>query len=307
MSAFAAKRAPLLAVVGLLAGCDTFFGEGERVDVGYQEACFRVAEAHCAKLAQCNPLVIKAVVADRPCVERLRLQCQTKDPPPGSNQTSEMALACARGIATLSCEDHILDLLPATCSPAGKLALAQPCSWDTQCATGYCLRSAGSRCGACATPAAAGASCATSKCAPGLSCNSGICATPVGRGMACGATIPCKHGLYCNGATCAATQTTVNAACNKDNAASCSIVHGVYCHPQMATCQTLALAAPGGMCGKDPSAALCPLTFACTAPANVCPAVANDGEACDANRLCVPPADCVAGVCRLATADACPG
>jgi hypothetical protein len=51
----------------------------------------------------------------------------------------------------------------------------------------------------------------------------------------------------------------------------------------------------------------CVLLNTCSSPVagGVCPNPAMDGEACNANVHCVPPASCVNGLCRFPSVAAC--
>jgi hypothetical protein len=133
-------------------------------------------------------------------------------------------------------------------------------------------------------------------------------------GAACDANHPCRGNLYCsnNGNVCA-MHAGAGTACAGD-ANICDFTHGVGCNTFAAnpSCQTVSVATGGNACGvMNGALTLCVLNNSCAGatlvtPRGTCPNPAGDGAACGDASHCLPPANCVNGLCRFPSVSSCP-
>lgn len=162
-----------------------------------------------------------------------------------------------------------------TCIPTpapGSAAAGQPCAHETECAP--TLHCSGGVC----IGLGLGAACNEDEgqvCAIGLACGfDGKCITPLPDGAACH-----NHGKLGN------VLSECAGACHVDDA-----------HPETGTC--IALVPKGGACAVDADCVrgmVCGLT---EKGGDVCMSVANGGEPCDDETVCVYGYECSNGACR---------
>ena len=283
---------------------------GAGVVSSYTDSCLKVTESFCGKLGECFPYYMRANYGDlQNCIARESLSCPAS-PPTGSNDTPQNGLKCAQEIRGTSCEDYAVRKYPASCILSGSFANGLACSWHDQCQGSYCARAAGQQCGTCAPLVSAGGRCLLADdCAAGLECNpSGVCVSPVGPGMACNNNIPCSYGFFCGGGSCVATVRDPGASCSPG---ACSFPHGLFCNLELKRCQAIGVASPGMACGFIGGGyTSCGGGVECDAdsvskPMDICPATAQDGESCNADKPCRIGADCINGICRIPSALSC--
>ena len=121
-------------------------------------------------------------------------------------------------------------------------------------------------------------------------------------GNDCDQNNPCRSSLYCdkNSRKCA-MRVGNGSLCGSDGNA-CDLFQGVACGPPVAApvCQPVAVAKGGQPCGLVNNVLTICAVNMCTN--GVCPAPAADGTACSDAVRCLPPANCVNGLCRLPSA-----
>ncbi len=77
-------------------------------------------------------------------------------------------------------------------------AVRAACAFGADCATGFCEREAGSRCGVCAPAPRAGDRCVAGECGAGLVCNGeNLCVKGEPANKFCNANLPCDAGMSC--------------------------------------------------------------------------------------------------------------
>ena len=136
-------------------------------------------------------------------------------------------------------------------------------------------------------------------------CTNGKCVAPSPLGGACDANTPCRGGhLYCNANVCA-MRLGAGSPC-ASNAEACDFGSGVGCNGLSATptCQNVAAAQGGQPCGiVNGTLTICQLMNDCAGATlmqpGACVAPSQDGTACSMGHNCLPPANCVGGICRL--------
>jgi hypothetical protein len=310
--------ASTLAACGSVSPASTDAGGGgdapmETAPLTADQACGQMAQAMCARLNDCAPPALPLFYVDMStCLDRVKLGCTKDQEAADITRTPDDIAACAAALPAASCDDLISKVLPAACQnkPGTRLA-GEGCGSSLQCVTTHCeLGDTG--CGTCAARAAANGNCTTDDgCTVGLVCANKKCVAPGAVGAACSDNNPCRGSLNCSTQTsmCETLQ-PAGTLCGGDHGV-CDIYHGAACNIFKAQanqdCETLSVATGGNPCGiVNGGLTLCVLNNSCTALVNgVCPNPAMDGQTCDSNVHCVPPASCVNGLCRFPSVASC--
>jgi hypothetical protein len=284
----------------------------EAAPVTAEEGCKRTAQALCDALDGCAPTAVKVLYGDKAtCVARATLSCTTDQAVEGISRTGEDLAKCAHQLSTASCTDLLSDNYPDVCRvQPGKTISGAACGSDWQCASTYC-RKTDAKCGVCGPRAAAGADCTASDgCEKGLVCANKKCVAPAAPGADCNLpNQPCRADLYCTAASgsgkCAAKQGS-GAAC-ADNSDACDFGKGVFCNPITKMCEPITVAKGGEACGLGLKTICVGFFDPCSnfLTGGVCANPAADGATCGGNAVCIPPAQCAGGVCRLPSAPEC--
>lgn len=284
----------------------------EAAPVTTDEGCNRVAKALCDALEGCAASALKVLYGDKTtCIARVVLSCTTDQKVPGIARTGDDLVKCAQQVGTASCADLVAGRSPDVCAvKPGTTIGGAPCGSDWQCASTYC-RKTDAQCGVCGPRAAAGGDCTVDGgCEKGLVCANKKCAAPAGPGADCNLpNQPCRSDLYCTSTSgsgkCAAKMG--NGGACADNSDACDFVKGVICNPINHTCETISIAKGGEACGLGMRTICVGFVAPCSniLGAGVCANPAADGATCGGNAVCIPPAECVGGVCRLPSAPEC--
>ena len=291
----------------LLAGCGS--------DVSPEQACTDYAAALCNKLNSCGaPLITKNYGDLMTCQMRAVINCPAGFMANGNAETPSRLDDCSKQAAMISCTQTFTRDTPMVCqSPMGKLADGNACGDDGQCMNAYCKKPSGQVCGVCSTRAAAGAACTVdADCVYTLACANSVCSAWVAGGGMCDAGHRCAFPNICKGGTCTAPGEAGQSCTPSIGGGDCDLPAGLFCHPTMLTCVQVSWATAGQPCGfVNNNIVGCSASGHCkiTAPAvmGTCLAAAADGAACDAANGpdCMPPAQCVSGVCKLPNATSC--
>src|SRR5262249_35252873 len=220
-----------------------------------------------------------------------------------------------------ACADLLANNLPSSCLVKPGLRLdGQGCGSSWQCMSTHCEKTNGD-CGVCAPRAAAGGACTVDEgCTVGRVCAGQKCVMPGALGATCGDGAPCRGGLYCatsattaNTKTCA-TPLGVGGSCATDSNA-CDFAKGVGCNPFASppTCAMVAAAKGGEACGiVNNTLTICIVLNSCNglsliplSTTGTGPNPAGDGQQCTDSVHCLPPANCVGGLCRLPSSSSC--
>lgn len=290
-------------------------GAMETAPLTADQACAQMAQALCNRFNDCaQPAVPLLFVDMATCVSRATLGCTKDQEDADITRTPNDIAACAQALPAASCADLISKVLPAACqTKPGTRLNGEGCGAGLQCMSAHCEITDGS-CGTCAPQSTANGNCTSDDgCVSGLVCANKKCVAPGDVGMACNDNAPCRGNLNCNKTsnTCETLQ-PAGTACG-GNAGICDVFHGVICDPKLAaalnpSCVTFTVASGGSACGEvNGTPTACVLFNTCSSPSagGVCPNPAMDGEACNANVHCVPPASCVNGLCRFPSVAAC--
>jgi hypothetical protein len=320
--------AGLAAVAGFFTGCGSITavspdgggGAGGggidapvEVAVTTTEACRQQAVAVCDALELCATVAVKFFYVDKAtCVSRLMLSCTTDQMVPGITRTSADILACKQEVAAATCADLLASKFPASClvkpgaQPSGAV-----CGSDWQCASTFCSKEAAA-CGACAVRSGAGGVCTIDAgCETGLVCANKVCVIPALPSMACDVNHPCRGDLYCTKLIFGSCLPKVGAGGScADSDKACDIFKSVGCNPSTHVCEPFDVASGGNACGiLNNVLTLCANLGPCPGfPTGVCANPAADGAACgDAANgvVCLPPATCDSGTCRLPSVPSC--
>jgi hypothetical protein len=279
------------------------------------EACGQFASALCGRLGACAPYALQIFYGDAAtCMSRVALGCMRDMEVPDTTETTTDMVTCARDANSASCDDLISNNFPASCQikPGARLN-GEGCGSSWQCQSTHCEKGDGD-CGVCAPRAGASGACTVDEgCTQGLVCAGQKCTTPGATTAPCSDMAPCRANLYCSaiGHTCAAPL-QLGASCAGDTSA-CDLRQGVSCNVLSAApkCETVAAARGGQACGiVNGTLTLCVALDACpgaslTQPGS-CLATADDGQQCTNDVHCLPPANCVGGLCRLPSTGSCP-
>jgi hypothetical protein len=300
-----------------------------------EAACADLAGVQCAKRMTCSNggNVQRTFGTMATCVARETTACMNGLAAPQSGNSPTTVEACVAAYATYSCADFFDNVPPSSCVPKGARADGQPCTFNAQCAGGFCSGNKTAVCGTCAAPPAAGSSCASSNCWRGQGCVAAtqLCEPNGTLNGSCDANDPCGNGLSCVGAvvatstpgTCSTAVGQLGSACG-GTLPGCYGTLGLFCGGAAGarTCMAITFVGDGMACGNlsTTSRAQCIAgdcyTTAGLAGANevgLCKADAADGAACDTvlGPGCAVPARCVttgtgsAGTCTLPTGAAC--
>jgi len=300
------------------------------------EACSDLATVGCMKQATCtNGFGTGRVYGDMTtCLARQKESCLNALAAPAQGNSPALVEKCVADYATYSCSDFGDNNPPADCAPVGARALDGACTFNGQCASGFCAKTKDTVCGTCAPAPAAGDSCAASNCGHDEICvtdtSGSLCQIRGTLNSTCSNANPCGTGLSCVGSTatasgtCQNALTTVGAACG-GTMPGCDNNIGLHCDGPAGTgktCMTTALVGDGMPCGTmgDGSFVQCQQGDCYTATGLItggqqgtCKADASDGAACDTNLGpgCTPPARCIttsgttAGTCTIPLGSTC--
>jgi hypothetical protein len=304
----------VLAAVLTVAASACGGGEEPAPDLAF---CDAYAARRCERLFACVPLYAQDVYGDSStCTERFETGCRIEGVLVATGRNRASSDACLAAMSSATCDDVFLQGVDA-CQFKGSLAAGAACGADSQCASGFCRTPETSFCGVCAELAGEGAVCESdSACQSPLLCSeAGRCAKAGGEGATCSETAPCNWAsFYCsNGDGTCKRYGTAGGACNEagpDISAPCD--WGLTCRPGgTGTCQPNRTVPAGQACGAaGPGEPFVSCHGSASCIDNVCQAPGKDGEACTVSPLgdspgCLPPAICLAGICRLPDPAAC--
>jgi hypothetical protein len=322
MSHSPGRLSPLVGALGLalaatVGGCGgvtpaAVDGGGDAAQsVTAQEGCNQVAKALCDALDSCAPSAVMVLYGDKAtCITRAALSCTTDQSVAGIQRTGDDLVSCARALGAATCPDLLAGNFPDVCAvKPGATINGAACGSDWQCQSTYCGKT--DKCGVCGPRQAAGGDCTVDGgCGKGLVCGAKKCVAPAGPNADCNLPAqPCRSDLYCTSATgsgkCAAKLGAGGACMDSDQA--CDFIKGAVCNPLNHVCVTVNVAKGGEACGLGNKTICVGFVAPCSniLTGGVCANPAQDGEACGMNKVCVPPATCETGVCRLPSAIGC--
>lgn len=288
------------------------------------QACVDVAQARCNEGSTCTlPAgtggtgfnILENYGDLQTCLTRQTLACVDGLMAPQTGNTPAKVELCVTELASASCQSFFDNQPPTDCSVTGAAANGATCTFNGQCASGYCQGTKTSVCGTCAAPPAAGADCSSSTCAQGQRCVSSTmqCQTVAALNMVCDATHPCDRGLTCFGenattgtaGTCEAAATQIGQPCG-GTMPGCDGTLGLYCGGPSGSKTCMLVVYPTGSAagGADASA-----DGSTDAGADAGAAGAGAGSATPTGTPCGVLADgshvgCAAGNCYTATGPA---
>src|SRR5262249_28108880 len=150
---------------------------------------------------------------------------------------------------------------PTPCAALGPRAAGATCTFNGQCASGFCSGNKTAVCGVCAAVPGAGDACVSSNCGHGQTCVNATmtCATRGANGDACHAADPCGNDLGCVGAvastntpgTCQPTSAALDTPCGGGTMPGCEGSKGFFCGGAAGakTCMAITFAGDGEACG----------------------------------------------------------
>jgi hypothetical protein len=273
------------------------------------EGCRQVARALCGRLSACSPTALALYYGDETtCDARAALGCRTDQGVAGNTRTADDLVACARAVTPTSCAELLAGGTPDACDvKPGTTVNGAACGSDWQCRSTYC-RKVDTACGVCAPRETAGGDCIVDGgCHRGLVCANKKCVAPGGPNADCNPPHqPCRGDLYCASATSKCLAKVAAGGACADDPDACDLTKGAICVNKI--CEMISIKGAGETCGL-PSKTLC-VGFSglgadqdpCSGTlfGGVCAKTADDGTTCGADhKVCLAPARCVMGVCRL--------
>jgi hypothetical protein len=265
------------------------------------------------------------------CLAREQLSCTISFNAFGASSSLDGTERCAAAWSSVSCDDFYNNNPPPDCIGRGAQLQDEPCTFNGQCASSYCLGNKTSTCGTCGPAPAVGDSCVDSNCARGQQCvfRTATCEVPGIAQAACdNNSMPCGPDLACVGSTptalgsCMPGIATAGARCG-GTLSGCDGTFGLTCSGPSAnkTCVAIQYETNGKPCGQiNGTFVSCALgqCFTATGPTmagetGTCKTNAADGQPCDVQLgpLCTSPARCIitgsgaAGTCTIPSADSC--
>jgi hypothetical protein len=304
----------LAAAVSAVAACSSSSSNNSGVSI--QQACSDVAQARCNQRSECSlPQgttgtgfnVLENYGDMTTCLAREALACQNGLSAPQTGNSPATVEKCVVAFSSYTCADFFDNQPPSACTPTGPLATGATCTFNGQCASGFCNGRKDSACGTCGPPPKIGDDCSTSTCVRGARCvaSDSICAAVVIQDGICDETHPCERGLSCLRASASATTGTCEPASAQVGVScggtipgtdgglmpGCDSTRGLYCGgPRGAkTCMPVGYAgtttaADGGITAADGGAA------------GPTPAGTTCGQLPDGTRV-----GCAAGTCMTST------
>lgn len=255
------------------------------------EACTQLAGSWCEKLGACSPALLASSfgtssdTGPSSCEVAQRDRCvDWFSNVPGVANSVDAVLAAA----PTSCRDAFDTFAPFPTGAQGELSRGKACTWDEQCASGYCARAADSQCGRCDFIAPRpepqpGEACLERVCPEPFVCHEQICKQWPSEGQAClqqgetpGPFDFCGSGLQCVAGTCVAP-VFFGDTCDADED-RCDRYSGLAC--KAGKC---ALALPfhvEGPCGGYPNAGSCGAGDTCVHPPGFNPATDDGAGQC---------------------------
>ncbi len=315
----------LTVAFALLGACSSSTPAGPTRTV--DEECTTYASGLCSTMAGCAGPYLSLILGDvATCTARFKESCIVGANAPSTSITLDFLNKCAASTASTTCGDLFDGIPSAACrAPPGALDDAKPCGEDAQCKSGFCgVDEATSTCGRCAPKPAEGASCFSNDCPDGLKCVNLKCSRVVPEGGTCDADHRCGAFLNCGDTgKCVAQPQTEGAACDDKAGIACDARKSLVCLDKR--CVKLLVAAEGKECGLHTSGlkvtdlTLCEKSGTCDGLdpkalppkyLGVCKPAAKDGQACavgddPTKPHCLPPANCIGGVCTLANPASC--
>jgi hypothetical protein len=276
--------------------------------VTIEQACAAVAQARCDLRSTCSLpegapgtgfTVLESYGDMATCVARETLACQNALSAPETGNSPAAVQKCVLAFAGYTCQELVDNLPPASCAPTGPRATGSACTFNGQCATGFCNGTKDSACGTCGPPPTVGGDCSTSACARGFRClgSTSTCAAVVIADGVCDDTHPCERGLSCvrDGdtaatGTCEAAGTRVGVACG-GTMPGCDPTRGLTCAGPGGARTCTRIGYGGTTAGPDGG-----VTASDAGAAGPTPAGAPCGRLPDGTRV-----GCVAGTCFTAT------
>jgi len=304
------------------------------------QACQDLANAQCSKRLSCSNSqntaganIVRTFGSFDNCVMQQVLSCTNGLSAPKTGNSAALVEECVKAYSGYSCDDFFNNNPPSVCAPTGPGATGAACSFNAQCASGYCSGTKNALCGSCAAAPLAGDSCASTNCGHGQSC---VAATemcePVGAaGSSCTNDSPCGNGLGCVGndaatstlGTCMAQVDQVSAACG-GTMVGCNGTEGLFCAGASGakTCIAVTYVGDGMPCGDlsttEHVECIAGGCYTATGTAGsgetgTCKADVTDGSPCDTalGPTCQTPARCVlsgtgtTGTCTAPTGTSC--
>jgi hypothetical protein len=289
-------------------------GVSANAGVSADEGCGQMATALCNALNACAPVFVQEQWGDATtCVARAKLSCTTDQGIPSITRTPDDLVACAKMVPSLSCADALAGKYPAACQPKpGMIANGAACGSNLQCTSTYCNKT--DTCGVCSPRGAAGGACTVNEgCMNGLVCANKACVAPAEMGGACNLPgQPCRADLYCSASAGAGTclaRVEVGGSCAGNTGDACDVFKGAVCNTvfNANTCVTIMIAKGGDACGLAIKTACVGGVAPCSNPltTGTCANPAQDGATCGGSAVCLPPATCVSGICRLPSTPDC--
>jgi hypothetical protein len=235
-----------LAVASMLAAACSSSSGGSGVSIA--TACADVAAARCDQASVCSlgdgetgtGFNVLENYGDKPtCVARQTLNCTNALNAPQNGNTPQEVVMCVAAFNTYSCQDFFDNQPPAVCAPPGPRGSGATCTFNGQCASGYCNGTKTGVCGTCGAPPAVGTDCSGSVCANGDRCVAAttLCEAVVASSGSCDSAHPCDRGLSCVGqndktmtsGVCQTAGTRVGVACGGTTLPGCDPTRGLYC------------------------------------------------------------------------------
>jgi hypothetical protein len=288
-------RAPLACVAGNCAAVDL------------EPTCQGFADMLCSKLATCSPSLVRSIYGEvRACATRNALSCRASLQTTEGTAASAAIASCTHALDSVRCDELLDHALPAACQLfPGPRADGQACNSGAQCASTRCAFATGAGCGACAPLAAVGGACAAdADCASGVICAGGACRVPGVTEAPCDELQRCAYPRVCAAGSCTAA-IGIGESCSFA-ADRCDRNAGLFCGAS-GRCEPWLDSVAGESCNQTQSGwAACSGGSTCID--DRCAGPLPDGSPCVPDRapFCSAPAQCLGGVCSVASAGSCP-
>jgi hypothetical protein len=282
------------------------------------DACREMAEASCDLYLRCAPHFARTSLGDRDrCLATTTAECRARTSAPGSLTKPAALERCTADLTKASCDVPFSAGHGEGCNAMpGALVDGDPCTYGTQCASGFCAHDKAALCGTCAPRPREGDPC---PCSSEHFCHEGRCRDVAPLGGACAAdgvagAPSCRDLGRCYEGKCV-RGAKEGEACGRigERGPPCDDLAGLRCNVR-SVCEKTSVVGAGERCGllplnlspdAPPGLADCDVESFCDLDTELCVAKRKIGEACTASFFCASDR-CAGGVCVDPLAASCP-
>ena len=274
-----------------------------------EQACTHFSEVFCDALNTCASLFVQVWYGDGPtCRARTKLSCMTDRERHRDQPDARSIAACADAAKTATCQNLLANNLPAACDPVpGPTVDGGVCGSSLQCMSGHCEKG-NTSCGTCAPRQAVNGNCSVDEaCNKGLVCANQKCVAPRDVGNDCDQNNPCRSSLNCDKTSRKCAMRVGNGAPVRQRRQRLRPLPGRRLRTARGRPRLSARRGCQGGTALWPGEQRPDHLRGQHVHERGLPGAGRRWNACSDAVRCLPPDNCVNGLCRLPSAANCPG